>query len=152
ERHLELGVDPEQRRARAVVAERAGRRQRAEEIRAHRIARETEAEPEIGWVRLPAVIDRDALVQLVRLVAGPVAGRELQRRRGQDAPAVEGAAAAQHLGEAEQIGDRRYAADPRHLRVLVGERALRARAVAAQVLLRRPTAKVRENMPVRSER
>src|SRR5690606_33532403 len=81
ERHIELGVDPEERGARAVVAERAGRRQRAEKIRTDRVAREPEAEPEIRRVRLPAVVDRDALVELVRLVSGPVAGRELQRRR-----------------------------------------------------------------------
>src|SRR5690606_27906102 len=106
-------------------------------------------EADVGRVRLPAVVDRDALVELVRHVAGPVAGCELQHRRRHDARAVERAAAAQHLREAKQIRRRRYAADPWHLRVLFLERTLRTEVAAAEVLLRRLAAKIREYVPRR---
>src|SRR5690606_32804747 len=108
-------VDPEQRAARAVVAEGARRGQRAVQARADLVAAQPEAEPDVRGVRLPAVIDRDALVELVRLVTGPVPRREIEHRARQNALAVERSAAPQHLGEAEEIGHRRYAADPRHL-------------------------------------
>jgi hypothetical protein len=115
ERQVQLRIHPEDRRAGAVVAERARRGERPVHRGREALAGEHEPESDEGWEDLPAVGDREPRVQLVGCVAGVVARRQVEHGGRDVADTVVLAAAAQHLREAEDVLGGRHAADPRHL-------------------------------------
>src|SRR5271168_981661 len=68
ERQLALRIDPEQRGARTVVAEGAGRSQRTEHVAADRRAAQEEPETDVRRLRIPATLAAPRRVQFVGLL------------------------------------------------------------------------------------
>src|SRR5512135_875729 len=82
-----------------------------------------EAETEVGRERIPAA----EVVGIVEQAVGPAARlidlHQLNHRRRENAHAVELATPPQHLGETEHVGDSRYVAASRNLRLLADQAA-----------------------------
>src|SRR5882757_4321119 len=104
ESHALHRIDPEDRAARAMTAESTRRGHGTELMLADDIAPQGEAEAEIRRERLPAARQSDALVELIRMLAGPVLGRHVQDTRADESPAVELAPQPQQFREAKHIG------------------------------------------------
>src|SRR5207248_1400480 len=81
-----------------------------EEARDDSLTTDEEPEPDRRRERLPAAHLHRVVEERVRLVAGVVAGGELDHRRRQDARSVELAPALQHLDEAREVRERRQVA------------------------------------------
>ncbi len=74
-------VDPVERTAGAVVAKRSAGGQGPVQMMAHRRAAQREAQAQVGRRGRPAALLKERLVELIGLLAGPVAGGKLQGGR-----------------------------------------------------------------------
>ncbi len=106
-----------------------------------------ESETDVRGRRLPPAGLCPLRVQLVGLLACPVASRELEHGGREDPVAIECTATAEHLGEAVHVRDGGSDADPGHLRVLLLEGSIRAQIAMALVPDRIVAAKIRHDVP-----
>src|SRR5262245_51617767 len=121
EGQISLGIDGEAGRAGAEAAKRSRRIENAEEPRDVPLAPHEEADADVGGIEFPMPIASEHVEEDVAKGAGMIPRAEIDHRRRKNPRAVKLAAAAEHLGEAMEVLDRRYTATPWDLASRGGE-------------------------------